>query len=339
MHELEFDIVVIGGGPGGEATAVHAARAGRRVALVERDLVGGECPYWGCMPSKALLRPPQAISETLRTPGAAAAVTGALDIDAVLARRDEIVAELDDTRHAERLTDRGITLLRGHGRLDGERTVTVEDVDGTTTRVRATDAVVLATGSRAAMPQIEGLVAAHPWTNREATLVADIPSSLAIIGGGIISVELAQAYAAYGCDVTILEQADRLLANEEPDAAQLIDDALQRTGVRVITGTAISRVRRDEDGSVHVHCEDQTVEAAELLVATGRQGNVEDLGLATVGVTADERGVIEVCDCMYVADLPWLFVVGDLNGRAQLTHAAAYQARVAARNAAGLETH
>ena len=339
--EATFDVIVIGGGPGGEASAAYLARAGARVAVVERELVGGVCPYWGCMPTKALLRPPQVIAEAQRVPGAAEAVSGPLDVAAALARRDEIVGHLSDDRHADRLQHIGATLYRGHGRLTGERTVRVTASDDTTVELVATRAVILCPGSRASLLPIDGLADARPWTNREATQVTDPPDRLLVFGGGVVGVELAQAIAALGTAVTIVEPADQLLGREEPEAAQLVQDALERMGVTIHLGYEATRVDRLPDGTVRVTLADDagTLEADELLVAAGRQGNVEDLGLETVGVTATADGTIEVCDCMYVETAPWLYVVGDANGRAQLTHAAAYQARVAARNALGIETH
>ena len=340
MDAVTVDVVVVGGGPGGEACAAHIADAGGSVALVERDLVGGECPYWGCMPSKALLRPPQALAETLRTPGAAEAATGALDVDAAFQRRDEVVARLDDTRHAERMTRRGIVLLRGHGRLDGARRVIVDPVDGAPTLVTASRAVVLAPGSRAAMPPIEGLAAAAPWTNREATLTTSVPDRLTVLGGGVIGVELAQALAAFGSRVTIVEAGERILLRETPKAAALVAAALRRTGITIRCGLAATRVERTPDGITTVTLAGgERIESDELLVAIGRVGNVEGLGLDTIGVESTRHGTVEVTDCMNVPGHDWLYVVGDANGRAQLTHAAAYQARVAARNALGLETH
>ena len=191
------------------------------------------------------------------------------------------------------------------------------------------------------MPPIPGLVDAQPWTNREATLATVIPRRLAIIGGGVISVELAQSFASYGCDVTILEAGERLLVREEPEAAALVAAALRRTGVTIRCGVRIERVERRADGAVVLLTTDgvELAEADEVLVATGRVGNIEDLGLETVGVTPTERGTIDVTDCMCVPEHGWLYVVGDATGRAQLTHAAAYQAKVAARNALGIQTH
>lgn len=340
MDASEFDIVVIGGGPGGEASAAHAAKAGASVALVERELVGGECPYWGCMPSKALLRPGQVVAEAERHPGAAQMLTGPFDVDAALERRDEVVRRLDDSSHAGRIERHGIQIVRGHGRLAGERRVVVELNDGGTTELAARKAVILSPGTRASIPPIDGLVDARPWTNREATLVEVVPERLAIIGGGVIAVELAQAFRSYGSDVTIIEALDRLIAREEPEASRLVTESLLRNRMSVLCDARVESVRRNPDGSVRIAVAGRNdVVADEVLVATGRAVNSEDLGLDTVGVTPGRGGVIEVIDCMMVDGLDWLFVVGDANGRAQLTHTAVYQAKVAARNALGLETH
>lgn len=340
MPKDTFDLIVVGAGPGGEAAAAYAADAGASVALVERDLVGGECPYWGCMPSKALLRPGQAAAEVLRLPGAAQMLTGPFDADAALARRDEVVDHMDDTRHAERIVRHGVELVRGHGRLAGERRVDVELHDGTTRTLTATGGVVLAPGTRASMPPIEGLVEASPWTNREATLIRTVPKSMVVIGGGVISVELAQAFASFGCEVTILEAAPRLLVREEPEAASLVEEALRRVGVHLHCSAEIERVERGDDGRVRVGiAEAAPVVADEVLVGTGRTVNTEDLGLDVVGIEPGRSGVVEVTDCMQAPAHAWLFVVGDANGRAQFTHTAVYQAKVAARNALGIETH
>lgn len=336
----EFDIVVIGGGPGGEASAVHAAKAGARVALVERELVGGECPYWGCMPSKALLRPGQVVAEAERHPGAAQMLTGPFDVDAALERRDEVVRRLDDSSHAGRVERRGVEIVRGHGRLTGVRAVEVELNDGGVRALAASRAVILAPGTRASIPPIDGLHDARPWTNREATLATSIPDRLAIIGGGVIAVELAQAFRSYGSEVTIIEAADRVLLREEPEAAAIVTQSLRRNRISVMCGAGVTSVHRDEDGAVRIGIDGQNdVVADEVLVATGRAVNSEQLGLETVGVRPGRGGAIATTDCMMVAGHEWLFVVGDATGRAQLTHAAVYQAKVAARNALGLETH
>jgi dihydrolipoamide dehydrogenase len=340
MAQDTFDLIVVGGGPGGEAAAAYAAREGASVAMIERDKVGGECPYWGCMPSKALLRPGQAVAEVERLPGAAQMLTGAFDVDAALARRDEVVDGLDDSRHSARIEKRGVEIVRGHGRLDGERRVVVELNDGGTRTLTATRGVILAPGSRGAMPPIDGLVEAHPWTNREATLVRVIPPRFAVVGGGVIGVELAQAYASFGSRVTVIEGDARILGREEPKASKLVHDALVRMGVQVHCGARVTRAERLSDGTVRLTADDgSTIEADEFLVATGRVANVEELGLETVGVEPGRGGMVEVTDCMQVGSREWLFVIGDANGRAQFTHTAVYQAKVAARNALGIETH
>jgi dihydrolipoamide dehydrogenase len=308
--------------------------------MIERDKVGGECPYWGCMPSKALLRPGQAVAEVERLPGAAEMLTGPFDVDAALARRDEVVRHLDDTSHSERIEKRGVEIVRGHGRLDGERRVVVELNDGGTRTLVASKGVIIAPGSRAAMPPIDGLVDAGVWTNREATLADHAPPRLAVIGGGVIAVELAQAFASFGSQVTIVEAAERILAREEPEASRLVRDALVRMGISVRCGVRVQRVERVGDGTARLIVEDgPDVEADEVLVATGRVANVEELGLETLGIEPGRAGMIETTDCMQVSDFDWLFCVGDANGRAQFTHTAVYQAKVAARNALGLETH
>ncbi len=337
----EFDIVVIGAGPGGEAASVHAAKLGARVALVERELVGGECPYWGCMPSKALLRPSELLAEARRTPGVRELlVDRVVDAHAVLARRDEVVRDLDDESHAKRVARHGVKIVRGVGRIAGEHTVVVELASGAGTRtLRAMRAVIAAPGSRAAMPPIPGLDCVDAWTNREATLAKTIPRRLAIVGGGVIAVELAQAFASLGSTVTILEAGDRVLAREEPRASELVTESLREHGVTIRCGVNIERVERDDRDAVTVHSADSDpVVADELLVATGRAANTEDLGLESVGVSPGDGGIVEVADCMNVPGHGWLFVVGDANGRAQLTHTAVYQAKVAARNAMGIPT-
>jgi dihydrolipoamide dehydrogenase len=321
---MEVDVVVLGAGPAGEVIAGRLADRGLRVAVVEDRLVGGECSYWGCMPSKALLRPAQALAEARRVPGAAQAITGALDVGAVLARRDEIVHGLDDAAQLPWLQERDIELVRGHGRLAGERRVEVGDLTLTARR-----AVVVATGTAPSLPPIDGLRDAAPWTNREATTAAPAPASLIVLGGGPVGVELAQAYATLGAAVTLVETAPRIVANEEPFASDAVRDGLRASGVNVHEGVTATAVRRDADGSVTVSTDGAgTVTAAEILVASGRRHNVGDLGLESVGLAAD--GPIEVDDRLRVAGHDWLYVVGDVNGRDLLTHMGKYQARAAA---------
>jgi dihydrolipoamide dehydrogenase len=302
---------------------------GLEVVLVEQHLVGGECSFYGCMPSKALLRPGQVLAEAHRVAGAAEHTDG-IDVPATLARRDEIIHHLDDSVQLPWLEERGIVLVRGHGRLTGERTVRVGDET-----LVARRAVVIATGTEPDVPPIPGLREAKPWTNREAVTSHDVPESLVILGGGVIGVELAAAYASFGTRVTVVEAAPRILLNEEEFAAEEVSGALTEAGATVRVGTAATAVHR-ADGHVTVELEDgSSVEAAEILVAVGRRILSADLGVESLGVEPGKP--IAVDDTLRVPGHDWLYVIGDANGRALLTHMGKYQARLAADRILGRE--
>jgi len=323
VSEREFDVVVIGAGPAGEVAAGRLAGRGRATALVEAHLIGGECAFYACMPSKALLRPLELYEEAKRVPGVREAVTRGLDARAALRRRDEVIHGLDDSGQEPWLQERGVTIVRGRGRLEGERRVRVgDDV------LVAREAVIVATGTQALLPPIPGLAEARPWTNREATTSERIPPRLLVLGAGVVGVELAQAYASLGSKVTLVEAATRILAREEPFAADVVHAALREHGVDILTVAPAARVQRDGAGEVTLTLENgRSLQGDELLVAVGRKPLTDDLGLETVGI--EPGGALEVDDRMQVTGHPWLYAIGDVNGRALLTHVAKYQARIA----------
>jgi dihydrolipoamide dehydrogenase len=329
MHDDEFDVIVIGAGPAGEIAAVRAARGGLTAAVVERRLVGGECNYYGCVPSKALLWPMEVAAAVGRMPGLKLA--GPIDATSVEARRDEFVGHYDDAPQVSFLEKIPATFVRGQGRLAGPRQAQVTAPDGAVRALRARQAIVLATGTDPVIPEVPGLAEAAPWTNREATSVERVPRRLTIIGGGPVACEMSQALRALGAEeVTMLVREDRLLIRHEPFAGELVAKSFEESGIAVRFGRSALRVERPIPGGVvAIEVDDGSrLETDEILVATGRRPNTADIGLEAVGL--EPGGPVQVDASMRATGVTdgWLYAVGDTNGRNMLTHMGKYQARV-----------
>jgi pyruvate/2-oxoglutarate dehydrogenase complex dihydrolipoamide dehydrogenase (E3) component len=324
--ENSYDVVVLGAGSTGENVADIVVRGGLTAALVESELVGGECSYWACMPSKALLRGTEALAEARAVSGAAQAVTGEQDVAATLERRTTFTSNWDDSGQVEWVRGAGITLVRGAGRLDGEKTVVVTGSDGTETRLTARHAVAVCTGSDAAVPPIEGLREIEPWTPREATSAKEVPGRLLVVGGGVVGCEMATAWRALGSQVTLIELAERLLPPLEPAAGDAVAASLREHGVDLRLGSGVSAARR-EGTEVVLTTPDGEVRGDEVLVAIGRRARTTGIGVETVGLEPGKY--LDVDDSLQVRGSDWLYGVGDVNGRKLLTHMGKYQARQA----------
>jgi dihydrolipoamide dehydrogenase len=326
MAPHEFDLIVIGAGAIGENVAGFAVQGGLTAALVESELVGGECSYWACLPSKALLRAGAVLQAAADVDGAKQAISGGVDPRGVLRRRNVIVHDWDDSSQVAWVKGAGIELIRGHARFTGPKHLTVTAADGTTTELVARHAITVSTGSAALLPDIPGLAEVHPWTSRDATSVKKVPASLAILGGGVVGCEMATAYASMGCRVTLLSRG-ALLPTLEPFAGEAVRAALEKAGVDVRIGAEVASTHRAEKNVVIELADGSRVLAEELLVAIGRTPRTTDLGIETLGLTPGHW--LTVDDTMRVKGFDWLYATGDVNHRALLTHQGKYQARAA----------
>ncbi|MCD2462975.1 MULTISPECIES: NAD(P)/FAD-dependent oxidoreductase [unclassified Streptomyces] len=328
-HEHEYDVVVLGAGPVGENVVDRVRAAGLSAAIVESELIGGECSYWACMPSKALLRPVIARSDARKVAGLRAAVRGPLDTREVLAHRDEVVGDWTDDGQVDWLDSIGVRIFRGHGRLLGPRRVEVAGPEGERHVLTARHAVAVCTGSRAVLPDLPGLSGARPWTSREATSSDRVPGRLIVVGGGVVGVEMATAWHAFGSQVTMLVRGGGLLPRMEPFVGEHVAAALTARGADVRTGVSVTAVVRDGGtGPVTVVLEGgDHVEGDQVLFATGRAPRTEDIGLENVGLKPGSW--LDVDDSLKVTGTDWLYAVGDVNHRALLTHQGKYQARIA----------
>ncbi|MFD6972573.1 dihydrolipoyl dehydrogenase family protein [Streptomyces sp. NPDC059979] len=327
-----YDVVVLGAGPTGENLADRTRAAGLTSVIVENELLGGECSFWACEPSKALLRPVVARADARRIPGLRRAAEGPLDIPAVFAYRDKMSANWQDEDQVDWLNSVSVDLVRGHGRLDGPRQVVVQTPDGDTVRLTARHAVGVCTGTVTAFPNLPGLESVRPWTNREATAARSVPDRLAVVGGGVVAVEMATAWQALGSQVTLLVRGSGLLHRMEPFAGEMVAASLEEAGVDVRFGVTVSEVARQNgpDSPVQITLSTgDSLAADEILIATGRSPHTADIGLETVGLTPGDW--LTVDDTYRVSAITdgWLYAVGDVNHRALMTHQGKYQARIA----------
>ncbi|MGV0786017.1 NAD(P)/FAD-dependent oxidoreductase [Mycolicibacterium sp. XJ2] len=334
MTREDFDVVILGGGVGAVAAARKLASAGISVALVEDRLVGGECHYWGCNPTKTLLRSIEVFNLAKTVPGVRESISGDRpQVAPVFAKRDAIIEHLSDQDRTASLRQAGVAVFHGFGRLSGERTVRVAYSQGDTTEVvlSARHAVVLATGTRPNVPEIPGLARAHPWTNRDLTTMTRVPRRALVVGGGPVGVEFATILMGLGAAVTLLVRGDTLLPRCEPEAREIVAQSLRSKGVTIHFGTELSKVDRPvPDGPVTATFQHQTIEVDEVILAAGRRTNTDGIGLETLGLAAGE--CLPVNDRLQALGVAgdWLYAVGDTTGRARLSHISTYHGRVVA---------
>ncbi len=337
-----WDVIVIGGGSAGENAAQYAIQGSERTAvIVEAELVGGECSYWACMPSKALLRPVELAESGRALPGVAQMLDGPLGVEAILARRDRFTHDRDDSSQIEWATGAGIDVVRGRGRLTAEKVVEVTARDGATRTLRARHAVVVATGTTASIPPVDGLREARPWTSRDVTNLRAVPGRVAVIGGGVVACESATWLRGLGArEVTVIEVEPALLGHLEPFAGAITAEQFAKRGITVLLDTEVRSVRRPQVqdtgiGTIHggpatISAGGSTFEVDEIVVAAGRTPASSELGLERIGVKANAHGYIDTDDHMAaIGGGDWLYAVGDLCGRALLTHMGKYQGRIA----------
>jgi pyruvate/2-oxoglutarate dehydrogenase complex dihydrolipoamide dehydrogenase (E3) component len=323
--DASFDVVVVGAGPGGETAAGRLADAGLRTALVERELLGGECAYWACIPSKTLLRPAEVAAEARRAAGTEAPVQ---HFEEIARYRDFMIRELDDSGELAGYEKQGIVVVRGTARLDGPRHVVVGD------RVLETERIIVATGSEPVVPPIDGLDATGYWTNRDATTLSSVPRSIAVLGGGPVGIELSQMLHRYGAEVHLIERGDRLLAREESRASELIADALRDEGIALHLNAEVESVAADgAQRAVTLAGADEPLRVERILVATSRRPRTAGLGLDSVdGLEHDESGIAIDEHCQAA---PGVWAIGDVTGVMPFTHVAEYQARIVCADIAG----
>jgi dihydrolipoamide dehydrogenase len=321
------DVIVIGMGPGGEVAASRLLAAGKKVAVIERELIGGECAYWACIPSKTLLRGPEAVAEANRAPGAAAA---RLDWPALRDYRDYMIRNLDDAGQIDGYEKQGATVIKAAATITGPHTI---DAGG---RELTADHIIVATGSRPVRPAVDGLDRVPVWTNREATTVTHIPGRVLLLGGSAVGVELGQFFARAGAQVHVVQRAATLIDREEPRVGELAAAALRADGVTVHTGrtaSRVSRVSRDGDTTRVTLDDDTSIDTDVVVLGTGRRPATAGLGIDAAGGRLDERGSIVIDEHCRAADGLW--ALGDATGVALFTHVAKYQGRVVADAIAG----